>query len=547
MLLDRFYTLLSILLWVSVLIMLLLWLRQRLPVISARFFRGCWIVLALRCVLPFQAPVLAALPGLPFAAASMPLVTAGTPNPAAGILPQQAAAQVSGAPAAAVAGQALHTGINLGHLWQLAVFVWAGVAAALFFGRVFFWLLFSRKLTAQRQPVLQPSITAQVKAAFGRQLPVYTTPLLASPALAGLWRPALYFSLNTPLSENLDLILAHEATHYRHRDLACKWLFWAACSICWFNPLVWLMYKAALQDLEIACDERVLDGQPLYRRQAYGMTLLQTVAANGQANGFLTGFSGGAKPLKKRISAVLDQRPRHRMRPLLAVLAILVLLAGSLVACSWDHKKTPNESSQLLSSSSDQSNDSLPAASQAAAKPSSEADPSSPSASQPQSADAELESETAASSPALLPANDSAGESLYLQFPLLEEDFTRISRTFGEDHPGIDLVAAVGSPIYSACDGVVSQTNYGSTGYGIWCQVDHADGSQALYTHCSSLVVEEGDEVRAGQLIGYVGSTGNSTGPHLCLILLQDGQAVDPTSYADEAFLQQLAQEYQKS
>jgi murein DD-endopeptidase MepM/ murein hydrolase activator NlpD len=105
-------------------------------------------------------------------------------------------------------------------------------------------------------------------------------------------------------------------------------------------------------------------------------------------------------------------------------------------------------------------------------------------------------------------------------------------------HPGVDVQAAQGEPITAAWGGtVVSAGERG--GYGNAVEVDHGHGVHTLYAHASSLSVQPGDTVKAGDLLGEVGSSGRSTGPHLHLELRVDGHPVDPSSalkaYRDRA------------
>jgi murein DD-endopeptidase MepM/ murein hydrolase activator NlpD len=96
-------------------------------------------------------------------------------------------------------------------------------------------------------------------------------------------------------------------------------------------------------------------------------------------------------------------------------------------------------------------------------------------------------------------------------------------------HAGLDLAAAYGSPIVAAADGRVVSAGW-SGGYGNLVRIAHADGVQTMYGHMSRIAVPSGALVRQGQLIGYVGSTGLSTGPHLHYEVLKDGRPVNPAS-----------------
>ena len=92
-----------------------------------------------------------------------------------------------------------------------------------------------------------------------------------------------------------------------------------------------------------------------------------------------------------------------------------------------------------------------------------------------------------------------------------------VSRGFVDQYPrhnGLDIAAPTGTHIYAADTGVVTKALYTNVGNGIYCEIEHG-GYQTLYAHCNELFVEVGQSVQQGQLIAAVGSTGNSTGPHL--------------------------------
>ena len=94
-------------------------------------------------------------------------------------------------------------------------------------------------------------------------------------------------------------------------------------------------------------------------------------------------------------------------------------------------------------------------------------------------------------------------------------------------HHGIDLDADSGTPISSISDGIVTFAGERG-GYGNLVVVDHGGGFETRYAHQANLTVTEGDLVHAGDVIGYVGSTGVSTGPHLHFEVRRDGESVDP-------------------
>lgn len=98
------------------------------------------------------------------------------------------------------------------------------------------------------------------------------------------------------------------------------------------------------------------------------------------------------------------------------------------------------------------------------------------------------------------------------------------------NHKGVDLAAPTGTPIYATADGIVGRADWFSS-YGLYVSIDHGADLETRYAHMSRLAVAEGDRVNKGDIIGYVGSTGRSTGPHLHYEVRVDGVAVDPIPY----------------
>ena len=102
---------------------------------------------------------------------------------------------------------------------------------------------------------------------------------------------------------------------------------------------------------------------------------------------------------------------------------------------------------------------------------------------------------------------------------------------FQRFHTGIDLAAPVGTPVYAARAGQVSIAGWSRFGYGLHVIIDHGESHETLYAHMSRIVVRPGQWVDRGELIGYVGSTGWSTGPHLHFELRVGGVVRNPMAY----------------
>lgn len=122
-----------------------------------------------------------------------------------------------------------------------------------------------------------------------------------------------------------------------------------------------------------------------------------------------------------------------------------------------------------------------------------------------------------------------AGEFTY---PIDKSVYSRVSSYWGDgrNHKAVDIAAAKGTKIFASLSGTVTYAGYRSD-YGYNIIVDHGNGIQTRYAHCSKLYVKSGDKVTAGQTIALMGSTGQSTGPHLHFEVIINGTRVDPAPY----------------
>jgi len=100
-------------------------------------------------------------------------------------------------------------------------------------------------------------------------------------------------------------------------------------------------------------------------------------------------------------------------------------------------------------------------------------------------------------------------------------------------HHGVDLQSKKGDTIVAAKGGVVTVASYQRGGAGYYVTINHGDGFSSIYMHMTHFVVKKGDYVKAGQTIGYVGSTGVSTGPHLHFSIYYNGNSVNPAKYVN--------------
>ena len=168
---------------------------------------------------------------------------------------------------------------------------------------------------------------------------------LSSPCLVGLFRPAVLLPQEMP-AEALSWALAHELTHWRRRDLWYQLALNLARCVHWFNPLVWLMVRAARRDMELCCDYDLLRDRDEEARRAYGRAILDQMTGRDRGfSGLTTGFSGSKREVFARFRAMMDLSPKKKGGAVLALAVTVVLLSGSLVACQ--EAESPPEESQM--------------------------------------------------------------------------------------------------------------------------------------------------------------------------------------------------------
>jgi murein DD-endopeptidase MepM/ murein hydrolase activator NlpD len=122
--------------------------------------------------------------------------------------------------------------------------------------------------------------------------------------------------------------------------------------------------------------------------------------------------------------------------------------------------------------------------------------------------------------------------------PVANKDLERIASGFGyridpiykvpKMHAGLDFTAPTGTPIYATADGRVKEASFNSGGYGNNVVIDHGFGYETLYAHMVRIKARAGQTVKRGEVIGWVGSTGKSTGAHLHYEVIKNGVKVDP-------------------
>ncbi len=156
-----------------------------------------------------------------------------------------------------------------------------------------------------------------------------------SPMIIGFFKPVLVLPNEQYSPEDLFFILKHELVHLNRGDMYLKLLFVIANAVHWFNPLIWIMQKEAVIDMELSCDERVTQGVSYAMRKAYTETLLSMLHKQCAKRTVLsTQFYGGKNIMKKRFKNILTKKRKKNGISILICGIILTISMGAVVGCS---------------------------------------------------------------------------------------------------------------------------------------------------------------------------------------------------------------------
>jgi beta-lactamase regulating signal transducer with metallopeptidase domain len=166
---------------------------------------------------------------------------------------------------------------------------------------------------------------------------------VTSPMLVGFFRPVILLPPVKITGDELYFILKHELIHFQRRDLWGKALILTATALHWFNPMVYLMAKAAAVQCEITCDALTLQGADFQRRKQYGETIIGVVRNGARPQTALsTNFYGGKRGMKNRIFSIMDTKRKKTGIAVFCVALVSAITVGSAVATAATGGKTAN-------------------------------------------------------------------------------------------------------------------------------------------------------------------------------------------------------------
>ena len=221
--------------------------------------------------------------------------------------------------------------------------IWITVAAIIFGIYIIRHFVFRFRLLRNAKPVedcFAHSLWETVQTEYEFKKPcirIVTSENTATPLSIGLFRHTTVLVLpHTDYSEEeLKLIFKHEIIHIIRSDSEIK-LFIAFCNaICWFNPLMWIAMKKCTEDLELSCDEYVIEDCSKADKELYGNLIL---SAAGNEAGFTTCLSASAGALKYRLTNIYKPRRRFGGSIIVGVIMVVMLLTSGNIALSYNHQ-----------------------------------------------------------------------------------------------------------------------------------------------------------------------------------------------------------------
>ena len=362
----------------------------------------------------------------------------------------------------------------------------------------------------------QPSIDALLdRFRFSRDPHICVSNSRRAPLTFGVFRPTVLLPEDLPVGDaQFQLVLAHELAHIRRKDCLRKLLLTVCLCLYWWNPLVWMMVWLANRDMELACDEAVLRALGPDCRKAYALTLLDMAQRNPKSAPLCSGFAKSSA--EERIRAILSfKRIPAWVGICVSVLFVLTASVFTTQAASPAAVPEPEPAVQ----------EEIPEENVAVSVSESELLPATPPIMPEQEAESEIELET-----------QTRSEVRAYIFPL-EDTSVEVTNPYGwQEHPvtkqkslhsGVDLAADYGTNVLAVADGTVLDCSYDAA-FGYILTLEHGNGVQTQYAHLSEFLVEFGDVVRQWQIIAKTGDSGWTTGPHLHLGVLINGETADP-------------------
>lgn len=373
----------------------------------------------------------------------------------------------------------------------------------------------------------------KVKISFSVGDNIFRCDYIDSPMTIGFIRPHIYL----PSCQEYTIpkfVIEHERIHLKRGDIYLKLLAFLILCCYWINPFAWIAFRLFNLDMELSCDEAVLRQYDFTANKEYLKWLVYYSSLDRSIGFAPTAF--GASDTKRRVENIM----KLKKKGVIATVAGLILALAVVIICLF--KLTDKNSSQAKTevkqeaievsiaqdeSESDEINTGSP---EQSVDPDGSITVKLSDNGQSESADNNLREEEIIISSESEDSEDKTENVTIIDFVWpIENSQGTITQEFSPDHPGIDIAAPKGTNAIAACDGTIEDISYDNT-KGNVLKIKANDEVAFLYSHLETFSVKNGDTVKKGDIIGTVGSTGRSTGPHLHLEITTNDQPTDPNT-----------------
>lgn len=314
-----------------------------------------WVVIAVRLIIPFNMDI--PFPQIVFdvpTEITVPIDT-NNENDTQTILPiEQKPTQTNNENTLKTPTQRKQKTVKITFLDAIA-YLWLTGCLLFLSVHIFSFLHYKRRITKKGIIVKERYILQQVYKLSGKlqiksNIRILRYADAESPMVIGFLKPMLVLPNCDYSEEELFFVLKHELIHIKRHDIYIKLLFVIANALHWFNPLIYIMQKEAVVDMELSCDEKVIQKTAFAVRKAYTETLLSTFHKQHKKGAFLTTqFYGGKEIMKKRFKNILTKSPKKNGLLLCICAICITLISGMLIGCSSIKNELPKETVQIES------------------------------------------------------------------------------------------------------------------------------------------------------------------------------------------------------
>lgn len=364
---------------------------------------------------------------------------------------------------------------------------------------------------------------------------------ISTPMTIGLFKKRIILSDEVLEEKQYEIILKHELYHIKNKDIEYKFLLLILNCIYWFNPIIYVFANQFDEILELNCDEAVLKNQSQIYRIEYAKTLLSQIEQNrNEQYKFSINFANRRKNIMHRFSNIVKKNKEQSIIKIATVTAILLITSILLIVLipninfatipenivetvntpkekitDIGNEETKLEEEQVVNDTEEDNTKTELTENMAEEK-----------LNKPE----KIAEENKEVKDAKEENTKTSNTEISFATPVNGTITSRYGKRNNGMHTGLDIAAPEGTPIYSCADGVVKYSGYHGS-YGNLVVIEHNEELQTYYAKCSKLLVKEGDTVSKGDIIAEVGSTGNSTGPHLHLEVRINKITVNPQIY----------------